>query len=478
MSGAFDARFAKWLRQRGQPKSVRAKYDAAGSHADNRNHWQNADALSSIAANTPSVRKTLRNRARYEIANNSIASGIIGTLANDAIGTGPKLAIDLDDDEACELIEDAFDAWASEICLGQKLRTMRQSRAQDGEAFGILTTNPMLMHPVKLDLRLVEAEQVATPGLSKETADAVDGIVFDKFGNPTKYHVLKTHPGGGDATTQYDAIDAAFVLHWMREDRPGQKRGIPEIMPALSLFAQLRRYTQATIGAAETAADFAAILYTDAPANEDGEIAEPWEEIALQTRTMMTVPAGYKAQQFKPEQPTTTYADFKNEIVKEIARCVHMPLNVASGDSSGYNYASGRLDHQTYHRAIWLVRDDAEKLLLRKILLAWMDEAALAGVLPQGLPPFAYIPVSWLWDGFEHVDPLKVASAQTIRLNNRTATMAEEMASNGVKWRQHMKQLARESSYMASLGLTRATDTATPPAEAVTETEEDDSNAQ
>ena len=28
------------------------------------------------------------------------------------------------------------------------------------------------------------------------TANAVDGIVFDSFGNPVQYHVLKAHPGG------------------------------------------------------------------------------------------------------------------------------------------------------------------------------------------------------------------------------------------------------------------------------------------
>jgi hypothetical protein len=28
------------------------------------------------------------------------------------------------------------------------------------------------------------------------------------------------------------------------------------------------------------------------------------------------------------------------------------PFNVAAGNSSGYNYASGRLDHQTYFKAI------------------------------------------------------------------------------------------------------------------------------
>ena len=38
-------------------------------------------------------------------------------------------------------------------------------------------------------------------------------------------------------------------------DRPGQARGIPDITPALPLFAQLRRFTLAVLAAAETAAD-------------------------------------------------------------------------------------------------------------------------------------------------------------------------------------------------------------------------------
>ena len=48
----------------------------------------------------------------------------------------------------------------------------------------------------------------------------------------------------------YDRVPAAAVIHYFRTDRPGQRRGIPEITPALPLFAQLRRYTLAVIAAA------------------------------------------------------------------------------------------------------------------------------------------------------------------------------------------------------------------------------------
>lgn len=60
---------------------VRGRYDAATTTDDNRRHWAAADGLSAAAANSPAVRRTLRNRARYEVANNSYAKGIVLTLA-------------------------------------------------------------------------------------------------------------------------------------------------------------------------------------------------------------------------------------------------------------------------------------------------------------------------------------------------------------------------------------------------------------
>lgn len=60
---------------------LRAKYDSALTTDNNRRHWSNADGLSASAANGPEVRRILRNRARYEVANNSYARGIILTLA-------------------------------------------------------------------------------------------------------------------------------------------------------------------------------------------------------------------------------------------------------------------------------------------------------------------------------------------------------------------------------------------------------------
>jgi capsid protein len=307
----------------------------------------------------------------------------------------------------------------------------------------------------------VEADQVTTPDLNALRPQAIDGIVFDKSGNAVEYHVLKNHPGDSTANSanEYDHVPAEAMLHLFRMDRPGQARGIPDLTPALPLFAQLRRYTLAVLGAAETAADFAGILYTDAPAGGEADAAVPFEPIELESRALVTMPGGWKMSQLQAEQPATTYAEFKHEILNEIARALNMPFNVAAGNSSGYNYASGRLDHQTYFKAIRVEQAQLELVILDRILAAWLDEAVLiAGLLPAIAGPFLGWSHQWFWNGNEHVDPAKEAGAQDVHLGNHTTTLAIEYARQGLDWEEAVRQRAKEVALMKELGLATVAD--------------------
>jgi lambda family phage portal protein len=444
--------------QRPIPVALRARYDAAVTTEDNRRHWANADFLSANAGARPEVRRVLRNRARYEVANNSYAHGIVLTLANDVIGTGPRLQMLLGDGEndggknVNGVIEREFAAWAKAIDLPGKLRTMRQARAQDGEAFGLLHSNLNLEHPVKLDIKLIEADQVTTPLMKLSTPTFVDGIVFDTYGNPKEYHVLDYHPGDclTIAPLAYRVIPAGSIVHWFRKDRPGQARGLPDILPALPLFAQLRRYTLAVIAAAETAADFAAVLFTDSPANGEAQALEPMDVVELERRMATVLPDGWKLGQIEARQPTTTYDMFKREILNEIARCLNMPYNIAACNSSGYNYSSGRLDHQTYYKSIRVEQAHCEMVVLDHILKAWLAEAMI--VYPE-LADVEDWPHQWFWDGHEHVDPQKEAGAQAQRLASSTTTLATEYARQGKDWETELRQRAKEVALMKELGL-------------------------
>lgn len=437
---------------------VRGRYDLAQTGHDNVKHWSMADGLSARAAHSWDVRYRLYSRSRYEVANNSYAKGIALTLANDCVGTGPRLQLLTPDREQNRAIEHAFSEWSRAIGLGAKLRTMREARAVDGEAFGLLVNNPRLETPAQLDLRLIECDQVHTPALNPLDLYAVDGIELDQHYNPVVYHVLKTHPGDLiPIAWQFDRIPARGIIHWFRADRPGQFRGVPEMTPALPLFAQLRRYTLATLAAAETAADFAAVLYSDAPPDGEALEGEPFELLEIEKRMLTTLPAGWKLAQFKAEQPATSYADFKHEILNEIARCLNIPFNVAAGNSSGYNYSSGRLDLQTYFKSLKIDRSHLELICLDRIFAAWLDEMSLAtSLIGSGPARLGGWPHQWFWDGSEHVDPLKEADAQKVRLENFTTTLASEYAARGLDWEAQLRQRALELALAAELGLPAA----------------------
>jgi lambda family phage portal protein len=440
-------------------RKVLASYDAAETNDGNRRHWANANGESADVAMSLERRRRLRNRSRYECMNNSYARGIVNTLANDCIGTGPRLQMMTGNKAIDEAIESAFGDWCSAIGLCDKLLAMRIARVESGEVFAVMQRNPGLESPVQLDLRLIEADQVSTPDLPANDRDRVDGIVFDRFGNPTAYHVLDYHPGDMLSSLGYSAIPAEFVIHYFRADRPGQSRGVPEITPALPLFALLRRYTLATIGAAETAAMFAGILYSEAPPDDESDAVEPMESIELEPNSLLTVPAGHRMEQMKSEQPVTTYGDFKREILNEIARCLNMPFNIAAANSASYNYASGRLDHQGYDYAIRIDRRQIERVVLDRLLSAFLREAILVSdLLPLAVRSLvrsgARLPKhQWFWDSREHVDPSKESAAQEQRLKNNTTTLAAEYARVGRDWEAELRQRAREVELMRKLGL-------------------------
>ena len=429
---------------------LRARFDAAQTTKDNAKHWGAAEFLSADAEADSNVRKILRTRARYEVQNNSYARGIVKTLAEDTIGTGPRLQMLLEDEETNRKIEHDFQVWAKKTHLPAKLRTIRMARCQDGEAFVLLARNPLLKTNVTLDMQLIEADRVTDDELTVDP-NCIDGVAFDQFGNPKSYKVLKKHPGGTDSfDTEFVTIKAENMIHVFRQDRPEQHRGIPEITAALPLFAHLRRFTLAVVSAAEAAADFAGILYTDAPANGEADSVEAMDTIQLERNMLLTMPGGWKMSQVDPKQPVTTYGEFKHEILNEIARCLSMPFNIAAGNSSGYNYASGRLDHQTYYKALKVDQSFMEAEVLDRILEPWLKEWNLATASGIDLCDCRHV---WFWDGQEHVDPSKEATAQQKRLESCTTNLAIEYAKQGRDWEVELRQIAKERELMKELGI-------------------------
>ena len=395
------------------------RYDAAQTTNNNSRHWAAADSLSA------------------DKANNAYAEGIVGTYAFHVVGHhGPRLQLLTEKPALNQAVEAEWLRWCVKARFGKKLRTLHRARVGDGEGFALFTTNKRLKHPVKLDLRVLECDRFHSPGLMSGTNN-IDGVILDEHSNPVRYQVLDAHPGGSTYAlpSDYREYDAEWVIHWFGQWRAEQHRGVPEIMSALPLFAILRRWTLATITAAETAADFAAVLQTDAPPDGEAADIEAFDAVEIERNMMLTMPAGWKLGQMESTQPPSTYGEVKREILSEIARPIAMPINIASGDSSKHNFASGKLDHGTYFMAVGILQGDMGDEVVDPTFFRWLREARVEFKWSLDDEPKH----EWLWPGRAPIDP-REAKAETERLGSGATTLPNIYAAQGKDWRVEMER--------------------------------------
>lgn len=441
--------------------AIRARYDAAQPSRHLDKHWSAADALGPLQANRPEVRAQLRRRSRYEcLESNSYAKGIVLTLANDTIGTGPVLQMKTGDRARDRLIETAWRKWCKAVRFVAKLRTMRIAKAVDGETFARFVTNLKLAGPVKLDLIPYECDVVCDPEFPAATDERnADGVFLDELGTPVKYRVLRGHPGDSAqifaGSKGWEDVDAAQMVHVFNVERAGQRRGIPETTPALPLFAFLRGFTISTVITADNAAKHTAVIQTTAASvDPDTNEENDFTPVDIESGYALTLPAGWTIEQIRAEHPATTYEMFKREILNEIARCFNMPYNVAACNSSTYNYSSGRLDHQIYNRAQEIERELWVDSTVETTFVLWLREflAVSSGISPSSIDVERYAH-QWAWDLGGHIDPMTEAQAQATRLNNHTTTLADELAKEGKDWLDVIDQRKREIDAMRAAGI-------------------------
>lgn len=408
-----------------------------------------ADSLSADSAFTLANRKKVRERARYEVLNSPIARGIVQTHTSSIVGTGPRLQAITKDQELNRQIERGWRRWARERGLTEKLRLLISSKTVDGESFGIMVTGERF-EEVTLDFRVFECDQCTTPDLVLTRPGYIDGIEFNtSTGRPYRYHVLREHPGDMNSrfTREYDCVWAHSIIHLFRELRPGQHRGLSELTPSLDLFAVIRRYISATLAAAEHAASYSFFMKT--PALPQDMTSYAWQEMEIQHGAGVFLPDGYEPFQLKSENPSTAFDSFRKAIIATIARCLEMPYNLAACDSAGYNYSSGKLDHQIYGKRVAEEQDYLERVCLDRLFSMWLEESVLCGALPVQAV-LAAAAHEWQWDPLEDIDPKSTIEANSSSIESGVKSSVTVMGEMGLDWR---SEQAKEAEF---LGMTVA----------------------
>jgi lambda family phage portal protein len=409
-----------------------ASSDAARTTTENAKHWTRADARGPVSETTPTDRRTLRNRLRYEARNNPYFRGAIRTIVNDTIGTGPRLQMLTPDAKLNADVQDLWRLWAPAADWALDCRVLVGVAELVGECFAVFRNSARLGRlglPVNLTAKLIEPDQVAHPNgrILALNQYGDDGIETDEDGEPVRYSILKAHPGDPQFVryaTGADLVPAEYVLHWFEPERPGQLRGNSPWESALPVLNQLRRFTMATLSAAEIAAMLAGVMTnknlppdSDKYLTEAGNQANWFDTVELVRGMLITLPPGMEANQFKPEHPTTNYEMFVTAKLKEIGRCRNMPYGKMAGDHSRYNYSSSRMDDAPYWNDRDTQRQGLEAKFFDPFLYRWL---AFAKMHIPGLQKydgqFWKLRHKWQYPGKPTSDPTADATADELNL--------------------------------------------------------------
>jgi len=406
-------------------------YDAVDTMRTYREHWRGADLLSPDKLNNALTRSILRSQARYEYNNNPWLFGLVNQVADDIIGTGARLQIEKESVVNTAQIERDFQKWVEEVKLTDILKNVKRAVARDGEAFIMLTTRNANKTKVKLFPLLFACDRVTTPiNANVNDTNNIDGVFIDNFGVPLYYTVARQNPTE-TAVEKWDEIKAEYIIHFFNANYAEQHRGVPEFSSCLNDIGLLRRYTKAMLDKMENASNICGVLTPkdslEAQIEQPIKPVESFKKFTLPSRAFVSLPLGYDLKQFELGNPTDSQQQFALSVKIDCARCLLATRNVVTGDSSNYNYASGRLDFQSYYRAINDIRHKMEEEILNKIFGLWYAE--YTNYNNQDVPAH-----SWYWDGFAHVDPVKESRSETMDMANGSKTLMDVCAEHGKDW--------------------------------------------
>ena len=456
---------AKHQREKFKGAQLLARYDNARNTADTASLFRNADSLAVTAALNPAVRKTLRERVRYVVANCPYAQNMLGIFVTHVVGpwatvTFPRGRVP---ESVRDQISEAFDAWAMASGFWPKVKTLLRAKITDGEAFALFVTDKKIVkngNTVTLNMKPIECDRVESWTEAVTRENEMDGIRFDENGHPLEYRVLKYHPGDyrnikNIATRAGEWIKAENVIHYFDVIRPEQVRGVSDFASALDIPANQKSYRSSVVDSAINAASISGVLQTDQVPecfdDDDTSIGKcamdikPNTTFQTQRGALVTLPEGWKLQQLNAEQPTSLYDGFVRSLIAEMAACLSMPVNIAMSDSSQHNFASAKLDHMTYGDKIADVRAALSVDILDRVFFAWLDEYAARN--PLDARTFAALHrTEWLFTERGNAEVMKDASADNTRLGNGTTTLDIICSKSGRDWKRVQDQWLEEQA--------------------------------
>ncbi|MDR9395427.1 MAG: phage portal protein [Roseovarius sp.] len=442
--------------------------------------------------------------------NNGWLAGALEQCVANTVGTGLQLKA-LPENETfgmtaaeasdwAKTVERRFELWARtpQECdiqglrsFGQMQRAAFRSWLVTGEILAELPwrKRPWTRYGTKVRLLPPQRLSRKTDSLTR----LINGVYTDRDGMPVGYRAIRKDPFNHDVEHTVRARDGAGrprVIH-VFDGAPGTHRGISPLVPALQVARQFDQLADATLMAAIVQTLFAVTVTSDEPTEQVlSGLLTPQEQAQMLAQGISPMEAyiemvagyydgstldvginGRLAHLFPGQEmnfhtsnhPSGDYAAFAMHLLRELARCLGLTYESATGDNVGATYSS----LQAASTEIFAITKARRRTIMapfcQPIYEAWLEEEIEAGQIafPGGQAGFlanrtAACRAEWRGDPRPQADDLKKAKAHEVW--KRLGVMSDAMICTdlGADVDDVYQQLAQEQALRTEYGLPEA----------------------
>lgn len=385
---------------------IKNRYDASGMGRRMAGWRPRSTSPNTALAGTPIIRERARDSSRNDPA---AASGIQKwTTTLVGIGITPRFRR-IKSEQRRQQIVDLYNdfvakADADGVLSLYGMQTLGTRTWFDGGECFIRKRRRFLDEglPVPLQIQLLESDMVPfldTDNYAGLPANNIirSGIELDKRGKRVAYWVYKSHPGDNVASYGSDdlvRVPASEISHIFEPKRPGQLRGVSELVSVLTNLRNMSDYKDAVLERQKLANLFVAFIKRALPTLAPGDMGpgldpmsnqplaqgDPAPLVPLQPGLFQELDDGQDVTFSNPPEAGTTYSDYVRTQGLDTAAGAGLPYELHSGDIINVSDRTLRIMMNEFRRLAEQRQWQIIIPMFCQVTIDWFVEAAvLAG---------------------------------------------------------------------------------------------------
>lgn len=469
------------------------------------NYYRAVYPLNPDVAVFPFELKASKDVAYKLSVESAIGSGLVQNMVNGTVGDELTLETNVSSNiltinkqkiaKNSAMIEEYWNLWSQnpEACdvngeqtLGAMVRIATFNAYATGDVLqyiGLRKWNGVFVPTV----RFYDGRSVANEDGADNTDTMVNGVRIGRGGETVGY-TIKTektrnnfeyknvksrvkYPGADFERLQYNLITTSMV-------QPNQKRGRPLLLPVMEDLIMMEKFNDAELVKAVVQSYITAFIERDKELishgvdtaddpllgqlqddKKPGETGTYDKPITMGPGYVVTLNPGETITMAESKSPQTEFWKFMEGNLKTVSMGVQIPYEVAL-QTFNSNYSASQAAIQAAAR-----RWDIDRRLFAAQIMKPVYDLFVYLMVYQGIincpgymdDPFtraAWNNARWHGPVILNIDPIKNATAATLRLNNHTSTYEDESRALGKDFDKIADRRSQEEALLKSLGLT------------------------